>query len=112
MDQPQYNPQPPAPRTSDPVEMATLTVQAVDQIGAAAASEIEKAANSFEKRASDIAEKMRKLAAGVREHSQLAGASVAEFCEKSTSVIETIRALQERLDRQPTIGQIGRRGEQ
>ena len=84
---------------SDPVEMATLTVRAVDQIGAAAASEIEKAANALEQRASEIAEKLRNLAAAVREHSQLAGASVSEFCEKSTSVIETIRALQERLDR-------------
>jgi hypothetical protein len=34
----------------------------------------------------------------VREHSRIAGEQVAEFVGRSTSVIETIRALQERLD--------------
>jgi hypothetical protein len=34
----------------------------------------------------------------VREHSRIAGEQVADFVNRSTNVIETIRALQERLD--------------
>jgi hypothetical protein len=98
MDQPQYNPKPAAPpRASDPLALAGVTVQAVDQIGESAAHEIEQAAAAVELAAGEIGTKLRKLAAAVREHSRIAGEQVAEFVGRSTNVIETIRALQERL---------------
>jgi predicted transcriptional regulator len=86
------------PRARDPLALAGVTVQAVDQIGESAAHEIELAAAAVEEGAAEIASRLRKLAAAVREHSRIAGEQVAEFVGRSTSVIETIRALQERLD--------------
>jgi TPP-dependent pyruvate/acetoin dehydrogenase alpha subunit len=86
------------PRARDPLALAGVTVQAVDQIGESAAHEIEQAAAAVEEAAGEIGTKLRKLAAGVREHSKIAGEQVAEFVGRSTNVIETIRALQERLD--------------
>jgi predicted transcriptional regulator len=85
-------------RARDPLALAGVTVQAVDQIGESAAHEIEQAAAAVVERAAEIASKLRKLAAAVREHSKIAGEQVADFVNRSTSVIETIRALQERLD--------------
>jgi predicted transcriptional regulator len=90
---------PPAPpRAADPLKLAGITVQAVDQIGESAAHEIEQAAAAVEEAAGEIGTKLRKLAEAVREHSRIAGEHVAEFVDRSTSVIETIRALQERLE--------------
>jgi hypothetical protein len=86
------------PRARDPLALAGVTVQAVDQIGESAAHEIEEAAAAVELAAGEIGTKLRKLAAAVREHSKIAGEQVADFVNRSTSVIETIRALQERLD--------------
>jgi hypothetical protein len=86
------------PRARDPLALAGVTVQAVDQIGESAAHEIEQAAAAVEEGAAEIASRLRKLAAAVREHSKIAGEQVADFVNRSTSVIETIRALQERLD--------------
>jgi hypothetical protein len=85
------------PRARDPLALAGVTVQAVDQIGESAAAEIEEAAAAVELAAGEIGTKLRKLAAAVREHSRIAGEQVAEFVGRSTNVIETIRALQERL---------------
>jgi hypothetical protein len=85
------------PRARDPLALAGVTVQAVDQIGESAAHEIEEAAAAVELAAGEIGTKLRKLAAAVREHSKIAGEQVADFVDRSTSVIETIRALQERL---------------
>jgi predicted transcriptional regulator len=86
------------PRARDPLALAGVTVQAVDQIGESAAHEIEQAAAAVELAAGEIGTKLRKLAAAVREHSKIAGEQVADFVNRSTNVIETIRALQERLD--------------
>jgi NTP pyrophosphatase (non-canonical NTP hydrolase) len=86
------------PRARDPLALAGVTVQAVDQIGESAAHEIEEAAAAVELAAGEIGTKLRKLAAAVREHSKIAGEQVADFVNRSTNVIETIRALQERLD--------------
>jgi hypothetical protein len=88
----------PAPRARDPIALAGVTVQAVDQIGESAAAEIDQTAEALEEAASKIGTELRKLAAAVREHSRIAGEHVAEFVNRSTSVIETIRTLQERLD--------------
>jgi hypothetical protein len=86
------------PRARDPLALAGVTVQAVDQIGESAAHEIEEAAAAVELAAGAIGKQLRELATAVREHSRIAGEHVAEFVGRSTSVIETIRALQERLD--------------
>jgi hypothetical protein len=86
------------PRARDPLALAGVTVQAVDQIGESAAHEIERAAQALQDGAFEIAENMRELATAMRKHSQIAGERVAEFVGRATGAIETIRALQERLD--------------
>jgi hypothetical protein len=86
------------PRVRDPLALAGVTVQAVDQIGESAAHEIERAAQALQDGAFEIAENMRELATAMRKHSQIAGERVAEFVGRATGAIETIRALQERLD--------------
>lgn len=88
----------PAPRTRDPIRLASVTVKAVDQIGEAAAAEIEDAAAQLEAAAAEIGTKLRSLAKAVRDHSRIAGEHVEGFCNRSTAVIETVRAMQARLD--------------
>jgi hypothetical protein len=85
-------------RPRDPLALAGVTVQAVDQIGAHAAHEIEDAADALEAKAAEIGERLRKLAAAMREHSRIASEHVEDFCGRATTVIEGVRALQERLD--------------
>jgi hypothetical protein len=86
------------PRARDPLALAGVTVQAVDQIGESAAGEIERAAQALQDGAFEIAENMRELATAMRKHSQIAGERVAEFVGRATGAIEMARALQERLD--------------
>jgi hypothetical protein len=88
---------PAAPRARDPIALAGITITAVDQIGESAAFEIEKAATQLEAGAVEVADKLRRLATAVREHSRIAGEHVEEFCSRSTTVIETVRTLQARL---------------
>jgi hypothetical protein len=103
MDQPQYNPIPEAPmprtpRTRDPIKLAGVTIEAVDQIGESCAAEIETAAQAVTDAADKVAGNLRDLAAAVREHTKIAGEHVGQFCGKATTVIEGLRALQQRLD--------------
>jgi hypothetical protein len=86
------------PRARDPLALAGVTVQAVDQIGESAAHEIEQAAATVELAAGEIGRKLRELATAMRKHSQIAGERVAEFVGCATGAIEMARALQERLD--------------
>jgi predicted NBD/HSP70 family sugar kinase len=86
------------PRAKDPIALAGITVQAVDQIGEAAAAEIEQAAESLERAAQEIGAKLRALSAAMRDHSKVAGGHVEEFCGKATALVEGVRAWQERLD--------------
>lgn len=82
---------------TDPIQMAGLTVRAVDQIGAAASEEIEKAAQELVAEAQKVADNLHELAAAIREHSRIAGEHVAAYCAHSTNVLETVRKLQEGL---------------
>jgi hypothetical protein len=92
------------PRARDPLALAGVTVQAVDQIGAHAAHEIEDAADALEAKAAEIGERLRKLAAAMREHSRIASEHVGDFCTRATTVIGGMRELQERLDAAPKKG--------
>jgi hypothetical protein len=91
-------PAPSIPRARDPIALAGVTVQAVDQIGESAAAEIDTTAEALEDAAIKIRNELRTLAAAVREHSRIAEEHVAEFVKRSVSVIEMTRALKERLD--------------
>lgn len=84
-------------RARDPIALAGMTVRAVDQIGEAAAAEIERAACELQDRAAEIALKLRELAAAMRERSRIAGERVAEFVDQFTIVVETVRILQSKL---------------
>jgi hypothetical protein len=86
------------PPVHDPIKLAGIMVPAVDRIGEAAAAEIEDAAQALLQSASSIAVNLRELANAVREHSRIAGERIGHFCGQATTVIEGVRALQERLD--------------
>jgi hypothetical protein len=87
-----------ATRTADPIALANVTVQAVDQIGDAAAKEIIATAEALQDGASKIALKLRDLAEAMRAHTRLASDHVAEFCNKATAAVEMVRELEQRLD--------------
>jgi hypothetical protein len=92
------NPSAYAPVKSDPIRLASATIQAVDRIGAATSEEIEKTADEIMRGASEIAEKLRALATAIREHSRIANEHVSGFCSKATSVLEGVRDLQLKLE--------------
>jgi hypothetical protein len=86
------------PTKSDPIRLASATIQAVDRIGAATSEEIEKTADEIMRGATEIAEKLRALASAIREHSKIANEHVSGFCNKATSVLEGVRDLQQKLE--------------
>jgi hypothetical protein len=87
-----------APAKADPIRLASATIQAVDRIGAATSEEIEKTADEIMSGATEIAEKLRALAAAIREHSKIANEHVTGFCSKATAVLEGVRDLQQKLE--------------
>jgi hypothetical protein len=87
-----------APVRTDPVRLASATIQAVDRIGAATSEEIENTAEEIMRGASEIAEKLRELAGAIREHSRIANEHITGFCDKATAVLEGVRGLQQKLE--------------
>jgi hypothetical protein len=92
----QYAPKKYQPQ-SDPIQLAGVTVEAVDRIGVQAADEIDSAAQQVRDGAEEIARKLEYLANAIREHTKLASQSVAEYVTKTTEVMTTIRGLQDKL---------------
>lgn len=90
-------PSPCAPARTNPVRLATVTIEAVDRIGLVASGEIDKAADDFICGANEVADNLRKLATAIREHSKVASVHVSDFCNKATTMMEGIRDLQNRL---------------
>jgi hypothetical protein len=87
-----------APPKTDPLRLASATIQAVDRLGAATSEEIEKTADEIMRGATEIADKLRELAGAIREHSKIANEHVSGFCNKATSVFEAVRDLQSKLE--------------
>jgi hypothetical protein len=90
-------PSPYAPINSNPLRLASATIQAVDQLGVATSNEIEKTADEIMRGASEIADKLRELADAIRQHTEIASGHVETFCTKATSVFESVIELQEKL---------------
>jgi hypothetical protein len=86
-----------APINSNPLRLASATIQAVDQLGDAASNEIEKTADEIVRGATEIADRLRELANAVRQHTEIASGHVESFCSKATSVFEGVIELQEKL---------------
>jgi hypothetical protein len=83
--------------TADPLRLAQVVVPAVDQIGAAAAREIEEAAVGLVAGAEEIAARLRELAEALRIHTTTAQQHVSEYVHKATTVLEGVRGLQEKI---------------
>jgi hypothetical protein len=86
-----------SPTDSTPIRLASATIQAVDQLGAAAADEIERTADQVMCSAAEVATKLRELAGAIHHHSEIANEHVAKFCSKATSIFESAVELQQRL---------------
>jgi hypothetical protein len=82
---------------ADPLRLAGVTIRAVDQIGAVAAEEIERAADELGRRSNEIINDVRKLADSIRSHTKATRDRVSDFCDKATSIVEGVRELQEKL---------------
>ncbi len=90
-------PSPYAPINSNPLRLASATIQAVDQLGVTTAAEIEKTADEILRGATEIATKLRELASAIRQHTEIASEQVAGFCDRATSVFEGVVELQQKL---------------
>jgi hypothetical protein len=86
-----------APANTNPLRLASATVQAVDQLGVATAAEIERTADDIMRGATEIAAKLRELANAIRQHTEIASEQVAGFCNRATSVFEGVVELQQKL---------------
>jgi hypothetical protein len=86
-----------APANTNPLRLASATVQAVDQLGVATAAEIERTADEIMRGATEIAAKLRELANAIRQHTEIASEQVAGFCNRATSVFEGVVELQQKL---------------
>jgi methyl-accepting chemotaxis protein len=91
----EYAPKPAA----DPVQIGKITVEAVDQIGDHAATEIEHTAKQIRDGADDVARRLEQLAEAIRSHSKIASEHTAAFVDKTTQVLETVRALDAKLQK-------------
>lgn len=80
-----------------PIRLASTTIQAVDQLGSSTADEIERTADQVMRGATEVAEKLRELATAIKQHSEIASEHVANFCDKATSVFQSVADLQQRL---------------
>jgi hypothetical protein len=87
----EYAPQP--PRSGDPLKLAGVTIQAVDQIGERTAAEIERTAESIVAGADEVASNLYQLANAIRGHSKVASDHVEQFVSKTTEVLGTVREL-------------------
>lgn len=81
------------PRRNDPARLASATIAAIDQIGDAAAVQIEEVAKDILKGAQEIHDKLMQHAEAVRGQSQLANEYLRDFCDKSMHMLEGINQL-------------------
>jgi hypothetical protein len=86
-----------SPADTNPLRLANTTIKAVDRIGLVASDQIGQTADEVVRGANEVADNLRTLASAIRGHSKIAGEHVAEFCNKATSVIESMRDLQARV---------------
>ncbi len=94
---PARQPSPSASMGANRPRLASATIQAVDQIGVLTAREIESTAEEVMRGATEVASKLRQLAAAIRQHTEMASEEVADFCQRATSVFESVIELQESL---------------
>jgi capsid protein len=87
-----------APRV-DPVRLTSATIRAIDRIGEAAAEEINEAAREITRNANEIAAALQELAKDITEHTKIAHEQVTLFCNQATSVLDSVRTIQGRLDK-------------
>jgi methyl-accepting chemotaxis protein len=86
------------PEPADPLTIGQITIRAVDQIGAHAATEIEDAAAQIREGAEEVASRLEQLAEAIRSHSKIASEHTAAFVNRTTQVLETVRALGAKLE--------------
>jgi hypothetical protein len=90
----------PKAKPSDPLQLGKVTLEAVDQIGERAASEIDHAAAKIREGADEVAKNLEQLAGAIREHCKVASGHVASFVASTTETLETIRALGKQIERE------------
>lgn len=92
----------PKPLDEKVASLTTLPVQAIDQIGDAAALAIEDAATRIETEAKQKADRLRDFAQKMREQTRKCSTEVGDFCLRMADIFTTNENLEARLDR-PTL---------
>lgn len=78
-------------------QLLGMVPQAVDQISADAATQIEGTAKQLVENAQLVAEKLQKLAEAIREHGRIAEEHVSKFCGDAKHILDVAARLQTRL---------------
>ena len=85
---------------ADEPNITELAVETVDKIGDSAAVKLEAAADAHEAKAKADADKMRELAAAIRDQCKTAAEHLAAFCQRSNDVMDTMGQLSARIGKQ------------
>jgi hypothetical protein len=83
--------------TGTPERVAEITVAAVDHIGNTSAASIDSAAEAVEQEGKKLADRLRKLASAVREHTRIAAQEVSNFSLMMTTMGDTVRSLENQI---------------
>jgi uncharacterized membrane protein YqiK len=80
-----------------PERVAEITVAAVDHIGNTSAASIDSAAEAIEQEGQKLADRLRKLASAMREHTRVAAQEVSNFSLMVTTMGDTVRGLEHQI---------------
>jgi uncharacterized membrane protein YqiK len=83
--------------TGTPERVAEITVAAVDHIGSTSAASIDSAADAIEQEGKKLADRLRKLASAMREHTRIAAQEVSNFSLMVTTMGGTVRGLEDQI---------------
>lgn len=83
--------------TGTPERVAEITVAAVDHIGNTSAASIDSAADAIEREGQKLADRLRKLASAMREHTRIAAQEVSNFSLMVTTMGDTVRGLENQI---------------
>jgi hypothetical protein len=82
---------PPAP--VDPIQLASMTIKAVHQVGINAAAEVREIAYQIVAASQELAAKLNELADAIQGHSNETGVHVEEFCDRLSKALQRMRDM-------------------
>ena len=87
----------PKPPTVQAAHLASLTIDSVAELGDHTATQIRGVADKLEQKAKEAADQLRQLATEIEEATHNAGAQVTTFCQRTTEMLEGVKALSDKM---------------